>query len=188
MRNMFCTVVTTILSLGLVSNSSAETQLYRVTINNMWTTATHGQLPFEAHFSWFGGATHKAQADFWSEGELASAGMVRVAERGSTVTLREEIEAERISGNADIDINENHWFCPAEITADNCGPNTFEMSVDSEFPLVTLVSMLGPSPDWFVGVDSLPLYQNGQFINRQSTCIPTTVAPAMRTSMIWVAQ
>jgi len=25
------------------------------------------------------------------------------------------------------------------------------------------VSMLGPSPDWFVGVDSLSIYQNGQF-------------------------
>jgi len=163
MPNMLQVCTTAILGLGLLSNSSAETQLYRVTIDNRWSTATHGQLPFQAHFSWFGGATHNSQADFWSEGQQASAGMVKMAERGSTTILREEIEVERVSGNADVDINETHWFCPPEISAPNCGANTFEITVDSDFPLITMVSMLGPSPDWFVGVDSLSIYQNGQF-------------------------
>ena len=146
MRKRYYAVASAILGLGLVSNSSAENQLYRVEINNFWVSATHGDLPFRAHFSWVGGGTHNAQADFWSAGQLASAGIVQMAETGLTTILRQEIEAERIGGNADVDINENHWFCPPETMAPNCGSNTFEINVDSDFPFVTLVSMLGPSP------------------------------------------
>ena len=71
--------------------------------------------------------------------------------------LRAEMDLERQNGNVDTDINQDHWFCPPEITAGNCGPLSFEIEVDSDFPLVTLVSMLGPSPDWFVGTDGLSL-------------------------------
>ena len=42
---------------------------------------------------------------------------------------------------------------------------SFEMVVSKEFPLVTLVSMLGPSPDWFIGTESLSMVDsNGAFI------------------------
>jgi len=39
---------------------------------------------------------------------------------------------------------------------------TFVM--DETFPLVALVSMLAPSPDWFVGVSGLSLRANGEWI------------------------
>jgi hypothetical protein len=38
---------------------------------------------------------------------------------------------------------------------------TFDVDVD--FPLVTLVSMIAPSPDWFVGVSSLSLLEEGSW-------------------------
>lgn len=37
--------------------------------------------------------------------------------------------------------------------------------MDSCYPLVTLTSMIAPSPDWFVGVHDYPLYKNGQWVN-----------------------
>ena len=37
--------------------------------------------------------------------------------------------------------------------------------IDDAFPLVTLVSMLAPSPDWFVGVSGLSLRDNGEWIS-----------------------
>ena len=40
---------------------------------------------------------------------------------------------------------------------------TFRVSED--YPLVTLVTMIAPSPDWFVGVDILNLFVNGSFID-----------------------
>ena len=136
MQNVIYTIIGTILNLGLVSNSYAESKQYRVVIDNLWSTATHGQLPPQAHFSLVGGGTHNSQADFWSVGQLASPGMVRMAETGATDILRREIEAQRFSGNADADINENHWFCPPEISAPNCGPNTFYIDVDSDLSLI----------------------------------------------------
>jgi hypothetical protein len=41
---------------------------------------------------------------------------------------------------------------------------TFEL--DDQFPLVTLVTMIAPSPDWFVGVHGLPLFENGEWIGK----------------------
>ena len=38
----------------------------------------------------------------------------------------------------------------------------FDVNVD--FPLVTLVSMIAPSPDWFVGVSSLSLLEEGSWL------------------------
>jgi hypothetical protein len=36
-----------------------------------------------------------------------------------------------------------------------------EITVSQRFPLVTLVTMVAPSPDWFVGVSALPLFDAG---------------------------
>ena len=51
---------------------------------------------------------------------------------------------------------------------------TFE--VDRDSPLVTLVSMLAPSPDWFVGVSGLNLRGNGQW--RDEVTVPLAVYDA----------
>jgi hypothetical protein len=48
---------------------------------------------------------------------------------------------------------------------------TFEVS--NRYPLVTLVSMIAPSPDWFVGVDSLNLYENGKFVDETTVDLYT---------------
>ena len=36
--------------------------------------------------------------------------------------------------------------------------------IDEAFPLVTIATMIGPSPDWFVGVQSLTLFDGGAWI------------------------
>jgi len=36
-----------------------------------------------------------------------------------------------------------------------------------DFSLVTLVSMIAPSPDWFVGVDSLNLIEAGEWVTNK---------------------
>jgi hypothetical protein len=40
-----------------------------------------------------------------------------------------------------------------------------EFDISQAFPLVTLVTMVAPSPDWFVGVTSLELFRNGQWVD-----------------------
>lgn len=141
-------------SLG-VTSASAETARYRLTVDNTWSEASHpGAFPENAHFSWIGGGVHDATVSFWSEGALASPGMVQMAETGETGMLLDEVSAAPGSGGP---LGWQHWFCPAATVHPSCGPLVIEFEMEDSHPLVTLVTMLGPSPDWFVGVSGLPL-------------------------------
>jgi hypothetical protein len=42
-----------------------------------------------------------------------------------------------------------------------------EVSASQQFPLLTLVTMIAPSPDWFVGVSGLPLFENGSWTSQR---------------------
>lgn len=141
--------------------AGGELARFSVTIDNTWSETTHpGLVPTDAHFSWLGGGTHNAQTSYWDVGEPANPGMVQMAESGVTRILVSEIQSDP---NAFDTIDQAHWFCPESINAPSCGPLAFEFEVDSDFPLLTLVSMLGPSPDWFVGVSGLPLHSDDEW-------------------------
>jgi len=45
-----------------------------------------------------------------------------------------------------------------------------DSSASRDFSLVTLVSMLAPSPDWFVGVSGLDLIENGDWVAEKVVC------------------
>jgi len=145
--------------LAAASAVVAETRIYEVEIVPTWSNATHpGAFPGNAHFSWFGGGVHSDAASFWSVGTPASPGVKQMAETGVTTILVEtEVRAAVTAGTALSEINQTYWFCPPETSSGSCGPLTFEIEVSDAFPLVTLASMLGPSPDWFVGVSGLSL-------------------------------
>ena len=162
-------IVTGIILLSsLISTPTlAQTARYRMEIDNTWSTTTHpGAFPFEAHFSWFGGATHNDNVRFWQEGQPASPGMKQMAEIGETGILVNEVNTQITAGNAGSVLNWQHWFCPDQTNSSRCGPTTVEFEIDEDFPLVTLVSMLGPSPDWFVGVSGLALRENERWLSR----------------------
>ena len=46
------------------------------------------------------------------------------------------------------------------------GTATLTFEVEERFPFLTLVSMIAPSPDWFVGVDGIGLQQGGCWVPR----------------------
>ena len=145
----------------------AEVVTYRLVVDNTWSEATHpGRVaPEDAHFSWLGGGTHNDQVSFWQEGQLASPGVVEMAETGVINTLVEEVEDQVGAGTAFGPLAWRWWFCPEATTHRSCGGMTVEFEVDSQYPLVTLLTMLGPSPDWFVGVDGLALRQDGRWLS-----------------------
>ena len=105
------------------------------------------------------------QVSFWNEGELASPGIQQMAEIGETGILGSEVGTAIRADTADQFLNYQQWFCPEGTINFRCGESTVEFYVDKDFPLVTLVSMLGPSPDWFVGVSGLSLLdENGNWL------------------------
>ena len=121
---------------------------YTVTFQGNWTTAsTPGGVVSGAHFTTLIGAIHNEMATFWERGGTATPGVENVAELGVTSTFESEINAD---SNAFSVIKKS-------VSRGGTGSATFDVTVTNEHPLVTLLSMIGPSPDWFVGVSGLSL-------------------------------
>jgi uncharacterized repeat protein (TIGR01451 family) len=141
------------------------TTSYTIEFSADWTEADQEvPLPVGAHFSPLIGAVHNGSVTFWQSGQLASAGIEAMAELGQTGPLSGEINAE---------INQSP---PAALSlvarAGNVG-NTetvtiSPVTVNRDFPLLTLVTMVAPSPDWFVGVGNLSLLEAGHWKDKVS--------------------
>jgi len=131
---------------------------YTVTFQGNWTAANHPtDFPSSDHFSKAVGMVHKQGTVFFEEGSLASPGVEIMAESGSNGTLRDEIEAIVNAGDALNYIN------GASLGTGDAS-QTFTIEVNEEFGFVTLVSMIAPSPDWFVAVKDVPLFAEGDFV------------------------
>ena len=131
------------------AQGKAQSAAYRVTFEGKWTTAaTPDGVPGGAHFSPLIGAVHNDQVTFWREGGTASAGIESMAEVGGTNALKTDITAAGSNAGAVIERIGNIG-ATATVTAD--------FTVTSTHPLVTLLTMVAPSPDWFVGVSGLSL-------------------------------
>jgi hypothetical protein len=129
----------------------SPTARYQVTFNAQWSAATHPHgLPPNPHFSGLIGGTHRSGVHFWEGGAQASEGIRLMAEEGRQSPLDQEVEAAIRAGGA------QHVVSGGAV-ASSPGQASLEFEVSREYPLVTLVTMVAPSPDWFVGVDGLSL-------------------------------
>ncbi len=132
-----------------------STATYDVTFTSNWSQTTHphssGSLPANAHWSKLVGVTHNATISFWELGALASPGIEDVAELGNNTVFFSEINQAIAAGNANLLIDGDALNTAGGEIVIN-GIETNEM-----FPLLTLVSMIAPSPDWFIGINSVSL-------------------------------
>ncbi len=127
---------------------------YRVTFTSTWSARTHPRnFPRNPHFSGLVGATH-GDLRIWQSGEAASGGMELMAETGGKSTLLSEIDRLIADGSA-------HSRLSGGGLSTSPGTVRLEFTAVSSHPFVTLVSMLAPSPDWFVGVSALALLEDG---------------------------
>jgi len=130
--------------------AATATATYRVVFEATWSASTHPtNFPGGAHFSPLIGAVHNAGVTFWVRDGTATPGIESMAETGGTGTLAAEIQAE-IPGNALAVVNGSGIRSPGSTTIQ-------AIALREDFPLVTLVTMIAPSPDWFVGVSGLSL-------------------------------
>ncbi len=90
-------------------------------------------------------------------GGLATVGIERMAELGSTTNLRGEVQTAINAGSAFSVISGGGTGSPGTARA--------SFTIAKSHPLVTLVTMIAPSPDWFVGVDGLELRRHGRWLD-----------------------
>jgi len=153
-----------------ISNSANQDTIaiYSVIFEGKWSQETHphpngsAHFPANAHFSGLIGATHDTNITYWEAGGMASPGVEQVAETGIKTTSVSEINAE-IANNTTYKLlsGEGIDHSPGSVSIDS-------FQVNKKFPLVFLISMVAPSPDWFVGVSNLSLLDdNGEWIARK---------------------
>ncbi|MEM9777473.1 MAG: spondin domain-containing protein [Chloroflexota bacterium] len=134
-------------------SAAAEMAEYRIEFNATWDPTG---VPFP-HFSPLIGAAHNSSVIFWEVGGIATDGIEIMAETGGTSTFRSEISA---SSDANQTISGGGIVSPGSTTIDS-------VTIDQDYPLVSLVTMIAPSPDWFVGVNSLSLVDSdGEWIDQ----------------------
>ncbi|WP_064606595.1 spondin domain-containing protein [Photobacterium sp. J15] len=143
---------------GGSSDTGGSTASYELEFTTNWSAGNFStNFPTNRHFSGLIGLTHNSKVKIFEEGVLASDGIVSVAETGSKNLLRNEIGDLQNQGDSGATIDGSG--IPEGSTSVTA---TFEVSQDH--PLVSIVTMLAPSPDWFTGVNSLPLYVDGEWV------------------------
>jgi hypothetical protein len=139
----------------------ADSAEYEIVFKSDWSPATHPQsFPLGAHWSPLIGGTHNTNVTFWQEGVVATQGIEDVAELGNIVALRREVNTAITNGTANALLTR-----PGSISPSSSAAITF--TAQRDFPLVTLVTMIAPSPDWFTGVHGLSLIENGQWMDQK---------------------
>jgi hypothetical protein len=134
---------------------------YEVSFDATWSRQSHPrEFPPNPHFSPLVGGTHSASEVFWEPSGLASDAIEAMAERGSPVGLADEVRAAIGRGTAEL-------LLRGDALALSPGSVRLEFQISAAFPLVTLVTMVAPSPDWFVGVHGLSLIEGGEWVGER---------------------
>ena len=132
----------------------ASTATYTIQFQGDWTSAdTPDGVPGGAHFSRLIGAVHNADVTFLRSGETATAGIESMAETGGTSVLMSEVTS---AGPNALGVvrGDTNSIGPTDM-------KSLTVTLTTDHPLVTLVTMIAPSPDWFVGVSGLSLLDAG---------------------------
>ncbi len=147
----------------LTANDTVEVVTYELTIINNWGEADYpANYPEAAHFSHLGGAVHNSNVSFWRPGDTVSDGMREMAETGNVIILaNEEVQDAIDAGDAWKSIYER-IYTPEQPSLPP-GSRTTTVELHRDYPLITLVTMLGPSPDWFVGLSGYSLWKEDRW-------------------------
>lgn len=134
---------------------------YELTFEATWSEVSHPlAFPPNPHFSGLIGASHSPAVQLWTEGEGATPGIQNMAETGGKSPLDGEIAVLIDNGDA-CGVISGGGINPSP------GSVMVTFTVTQDCPLVSVVSMVAPSPDWFVGVSGLSLLEDGGWVEQK---------------------
>uniref|UniRef100_A0AAY4BDW6 Spondin-1 n=1 Tax=Denticeps clupeoides TaxID=299321 RepID=A0AAY4BDW6_9TELE len=137
----------------LLDCCACGTAKYRVTFYGNWSEKIHPKdYPRRAnHWSALIGASHSRNYVLWEYGGYSSDGVKQVAELGSPVKTEEEI---RQKGDDVLTVIKMKAQWPAWQPLNVRAAPSAEFSVDRARHLMSFLTMMGPSPDWNVGLSA----------------------------------
>ena len=122
----------------------STTETYTVTFSFNWNkTDFPTDYPSGPHFSPLVGWVHQKDNTFFDEGKTATKVIEHMAEDGVTATLVDELK---------VSISEGKGLKSYIASGLSCGVGTISIDVDvsTQFPSMSLATMLAPNPDWYV--------------------------------------
>uniref|UniRef100_A0A5K3F8X7 F-spondin n=1 Tax=Mesocestoides corti TaxID=53468 RepID=A0A5K3F8X7_MESCO len=152
------------------------TATYKLTFQGVWNSTTHPQdWPYKhpnlLHWTNLIGASHAPSFQIYAIGQTASAGVQSVCAYGDTTILREALSlaASKAEGAAGVPTGSQSATTDVSplrsliTTPGMWGEETLMeerstlFSVNRTHPLVSMLTMLGPSPDWCTGISGQSL-------------------------------
>ncbi len=115
-------------------------------------------FPKNPHFSPVNIVTHTKDYSLFPKGSLATPGVKDVAETGSPTQLTRELDAAQMVNTV------LEYANSGPVDGDVAVSQT--ITVKGEAHYLSVITMIAPSPDWVVGINSLKLLRNGRFIKR----------------------
>ena len=135
---------------------------YEVTFDINWNAEDFPvKYPSNPHFSKIIGWSHSSSSDFFALGTMASEGIKEMAELGSTEPLSEEI-------NDKIKNKEGYKLVVGDNLGSGVGKITVEIEVNKQNPSITLATMIAPSPDWYIAVVNVNLFEGNEFVSNKT--------------------
>ncbi|RXM36652.1 Spondin-2 [Acipenser ruthenus] len=137
----------------------SNTASYSLTFHAEWNPTTFPkQYPTHrppAQWSRLFGCSHGSEDVIWADGALASPGMRAFVEEGDPEILEQELTAP--------EARTLHCF-QADALRSGEGQQSTVITVEPALPLVSVLVRIVPSPDWFVGTNSLRLCKGGHWL------------------------
>lgn len=136
---------------------------YRVEIKYNWSSRTHPDAyPADGHLSPLTVASHNKWYNIWAPFSFASKGVQNVAEMGNNKQLLTELSYSRNVFDYEYDMyptEDGTEIVYLDVYAKGYGGRT----------LISAISMLAPSPDWFTGIDNIDMcdYKTGKWYNKK---------------------
>ncbi|MDO7173811.1 spondin domain-containing protein [Mariniflexile sp. AS56] len=157
-NSTFTLIIGLLFSIGSYCQSTAT---YNISLTTIWNETDHTSVPGGAHWSALVGATHNTTNQFYEIGAISpnTNGIKDVAELGNNTNFMNEVNTAISANKAD------QWLNAGGIGS---AVGTFTLNnlqVSETYPLISLVSMVAPSPDWFIAVNSINLRSGNNTIN-----------------------
>jgi hypothetical protein len=140
---------------------------YKIEFIADWSASTHPDYyPADAHFSPFVAYSHNNSVNsrIFSVGQVPSRGVEEMSESGKTDDLIKEIGDLMDLDFAYVQTKGNRIDSP--------GVDSAELRFTQDYDYVTFVSMLAPSPDWFVS-GSINLMAGDQWVDTAEVTLVT---------------
>lgn len=132
---------------------------YKMTVTMNWTSPQFS-IPAGAHVTTIIGMIHSQDTFLWKQNVLATPGLEDVAEVGNTI---------KMNGELDEIIAKNKALSKFQIAAPLItGTTETTLKFNTVFSYISFASMIAPSPDWFMGLSNVNLFENNKWLDTLS--------------------